>query len=330
MRYIMEDMKIEDFLRIEWSDPGEALIEPPRFSPVIADPSFLFPEETPSGEWELFAHSAWGIHRFSSPDGKAWRDRGIVVPNAMRPFIRRFDGIEGAQRYSLFFEAYPPLALAFTALPIRPRWKSKIALSRSADLTNWTRAKTLLEPSLAWMKDATLGSSVSNPCLIEDDKAEWRLYFSASLAWIDDCGFCEPRYLALARSESAEGPFVPDKEPIVDPANDAVPGALGAGSIKVIRMDDGYIGLQNKIYSDRDGRSRSAIFLLSSVDGVDWSTARAEPLLAPAAGWTSSHVYACDCRLREAEGHWYLYFNARDGWGIREGAERIGRVVGRA
>jgi hypothetical protein len=33
--------------------------------------------------------------------------------------------------------------------------------------------------------------------------------------------------------------------------------------------------------------------------------------------------------LREADGLWYLYFNARDGWGIREGLERIGRIVGR-
>jgi hypothetical protein len=106
-------------------------------------------------------------------------------------------------------------------------------------------------------------------------------------------------------------------------------GALGAGSMKVLRMDDGYVGLQNKIYRDREGRSRSAIFVLASADGIAWRSARAAPLLAPAAGWTSSHVYACDCRLREAEGLWYLYFNARDGWSIRKGVERIGRIVGR-
>jgi len=100
--------------------------------------------------------------------------------------------------------------------------------------------------------------------------------------------------------------------------------------MKVIRLSDGYVGLQNKIYKDRDGRSRSAIFVLSSDDGVAWHNARSEPLLAPAAGWTASHVYACDCRFREADGLWYLYFNARDGWGIGGGRERIGRIVGRA
>jgi hypothetical protein len=326
-------MKIEDFLRIEWSLPGEALIEPPRFSPVIADPSFLFPEETPSGEWALVAHSAWGIHSYSSRDGQAWRDRGIVIPNAMRPFIRRFQGVEdiaGKPSYFLLFEAYPPLSLAFTALPVRPRWRSRIAASRSLDLRRWARPKTLLEPSLPWMSDSKLGSSASNPCLIEDAQGKWRLYFSASLAWIEDCGFCEPRYLALARAAFPEGPFAPDNLPIVDPADDDTPGALGAGSMKVIRLSDGYVGLQNKIYKDSDGRSRSAIFILRSADGVSWRPARAEPLLAPAAGWTASHVYACDCRFRGAEGLWYLYFNARDGWGIGEGKERIGRIVGKA
>ncbi len=102
-------MTISDFLHITWSAPGEPLIEPPRFSPVIADPSFLFPEETPSGDWELFAHSAWGIHRYSSMDGLSWRDRGIVVRNAMRPFVRRH-----GDEFLLYYEQYAPLALPLT------------------------------------------------------------------------------------------------------------------------------------------------------------------------------------------------------------------------
>ena len=76
-------MTVSDFLKIKWDEVEGPLIQPPRFSPVIADPSFLFPEESPRGRWELFAHSAWGVHRYSSPEGKAWRNRGIVVPNAM-------------------------------------------------------------------------------------------------------------------------------------------------------------------------------------------------------------------------------------------------------
>ena len=103
---------------------------------------------------------------------------------------------------------------------------------------------------------------------------------------------------------------------------------LGAGSIKVLKLDDGWIGLQNKIYSDPGGSSRSAIFLLRSNDGIAWQQAKQEPLVSPDFGWKKSHVYACDCRFREADNRWYLYFNARDDWKITAGKERIGRLVG--
>ena len=347
-------MKVDDFLALHWTDVEGPLIEPPRFSPVIADPSFLFPEETPDRAWELFAHSAWGIHRYTSDDGLAWRDRGIVARNAMRPFVRRLhgsaetaggratnvaaDAAAGAPGYALYFESYPPFALPLSALPVRSKWNSTIAVARSADLDSWSPREVLLSPDLAWMRDPDLGASVSNPCLVEEPTAAggvpgsgrgWRLYYSASLSWIPDCGFCEPRFIACAGGASPSGPFSPEPAPLIDPAADTMPGVLGAGSMKVLALDDGWIGLQNKIYRDSGGRSRSAIFALRSEDGLSWEQARTGPLLAPGAGWTSSHVYACDCRFREADRLWYLYFNARDGWRVSEGRERIGRLVGR-
>jgi len=332
-------MTSKDFLAVTWSTPDKPLIEPPRFSPVIADPSFLFPEETPSGDWELFAHSAWGIHRYSSADasadssagGLSWRDRGIVVRNAMRPFIRR-----NGDQFLLYYEKYAPLALPLTALPFRKRWKSTIQLSTSTDLAHWSKSRTLIRPDLDWMRDPVLGDSVSNPCLVDAGTGGtpcWRLYFSASLSWIDDCGFCEPRHIAVATGPNPAGPFVPAPEPVIDPETGTAPadgttGTLGAGSMKILRMDDGWLGLQNRIFRDAGGSSRSAIFVLRSEDGLSWIPARAEPLIAPAPGWTRSHVYACDCRFREADGRWYLYFNARDGWTVAAGRERIGRIIG--
>jgi len=321
-------MRIDEFLVLDWTEPGPPLIEPPRFSPVIADPSFLFPEETPSGDWELFAHSAWGLHRYSSPDGLSWRDRGLVVRNAMRPFARRF-----GNRYLLYYEKYRALALPMTALPVRRRWRSKIAVSESADLERWSAPRALVEPDLEWMRDPILGDSVSNPCAVPSGDA-WRLYFSASLSWIGDCGFCEPRCIGAAEGASPLGPFEPGPSPLIAPDGDGATGddpagGLGAGSMKALAMDDGWIGLQNRIFRDSGGRSRSAIFALRSTDGLSWAEAAPEPLLAPAPGWTSSHVYACDCRYRESDGTWYLYFNARDGWRIRDGRERVGRMVGK-
>ena len=339
-------MTVSDFLTIEWGEIEGPLIEPPRLSPLVADPSFLFPEESPEGEWELFAHSAWGVHRYTSTDGTHWSERGIVIHNAMRPFIRRTDYaaaetksdsrarsaaplLRGERRYCLYYEAYPPLALPLTALPLHRRWRSRIELSESADLSRWSEAVSLIEPDQPWTRDRSLGASVSNPCLVRDWTGAWRLYYSASLTWIPDCGFTEPRYIALARGPSPQGPFTPETKPVIDPAKDTMPGVMGAGSIKVLPMKDGYLGLQNKIYSDSSGQSHSAIFLVRSEDGVSWAPARKKPLIAPKAGWTASHVYACDCRFRESDGLWYLYFNARDGWRISEGRERIGRILGR-
>ncbi len=335
-------MTVSGFLSLRWGEIEGPLIEPPRLSPIVADPSFLFPEESPGGAWELYAHSAWGVHRYSSLDGRGWTERGIVAHNAMRPFIRRIRPGEAGEtgvgaeapagkpgpRYGLYYEAYPPLALPLTALPLHPRWRSKICFQHSPDLERWSEAVALVEPDQDWTRDEGLGSSVSNPCLVRGPGDEWRLYYSASLSWIEDCGFCEPRYIALARGTAPEGPFVPEPRPVLDPAGDDTPGVLGAGSLKAIPLEDGWIGLQNKIYKDAGGRSRSALFILRSEDGLSWVPARKEPLLAPAPGWTASHVYACDCRLRPSDGRWYLYFNSRDGWRISEGRERIGRIVG--
>ena len=346
-------MTIDSWLGLQWEGGGQPLIEPPRFSPVIADPSFLFPEETPDGQWTLFAHSAWGVHRYSSLDGVAWTDHGVVVWNAMRPFVRKLaPGQDGNPRYILLYEKYPPLTLPLTALPFKRPWRSVLAMQESPDLRIWSSPQTLLEPILSWMRDDKLGEAVSNPCLVEEhtvfpradppafskatDEA-WRLYFSASLSYINDCGFNEPKYIGVASGPGPVGLFSPLPDPLLGPgiaAGDESDGGaqLGAGSMKVIRLDDGWLGLQNKIYRDGGcdgGSSRSANFVMRSEDGFCWQPARDQPLIAPdpGNGWRSSHVYACDCRYREADGRWYLYFNARDGWRISEGRERIGRLV---
>lgn len=336
-------MKVDDFLSIKWSEPEGPLVEPPWPSPVIADPSFLFPWESPDGLWELFAHSAFGIHRYSSPDGISWDHRRMVIGNAMRGFARPIPAPHNAKnsisRYAIYFESYPPFALAMTALPFHGKWKSRIAMSESINLEDWSKPKTILVPGQPWAKDSALGESVSNPCVVEAGDG-WRLYFSASLAWIEDCGFCEPLRLAMAESPTPEGTFAFPDNPLPPPqtqiGNPAGTTAatlardlFGEGSIKVLPMEDGFIGLQNTIYRDPGGKSRSAIFVLRSENGIRWEAAQGKPLAAPGEGWMRSHVYACDCRLDESQGFAYLYFNARDGWRISQGKERIGRLVGR-
>ncbi len=196
----------------------------------------------------------------------------------------------------------------------------------SRDLRSWGPPRTLVEPTLPWHRDERLGDAVGNPCLVRDGE-RWLLYYSASLSFVPDCGFDEPRFIGRAVSASPDGPFAVDPAPVIDPADDPRPGALGAGSMKVIRVDDGFVALQNRICRDAAGTSRSALYLLGSVDGVRWWSAATRPILAPDAGWRRSHVYACDARFRAADSRWYLYYNARDGWYKTKGKERIGRLV---
>jgi hypothetical protein len=313
-------MTVSGFSALKWNDDRRPLISPSGLSPLVADPSFLFPEETPDGTWRLFAHTAFGIHCFSSADGTEWKNLGLIVWNAMRAFIRRFpDG------YRLYYEKYRPLAMPMVLLPKRPKWKSRIQVRFSKDLVSWGPPRTLVEPVLPWQRDPVLGRSVGNPCVIHDGR-QWRLYFSASLSFVPDCGFDEPRYIGMAVSDSPDGPFTVHPEPVIDPADDPLPGVLGAGSMKALKTEDGFIALQNKIYRDADGTSHSALFLLASKDGIRWEGAGSAPILAPDEGWRQSHVYACDARLREKDSTWYLYYNARDGWYKAEGRERIGRI----
>ena len=313
-------MTVDDFLSLHWTDENRPLIKPLGLSPLVADPTFLFPEETPDHAWRLFAHTAFGIHAFVSPDGVEWTDLGLVVRNAMRAFVRRFpDG------YRLYYEKYRPFALPMQLLPRRPKWRSRIEMRFSPDLRTWGTPRTIVEPTLSWHRDEKLGASVGNPCLVRNGQ-RWGLFFSASLSFIPDCGFDEPRYVGMATADSPEGPFTVTPDPIINPAKDPLPGVLGAGSVKVVKLDDGFVGLQNKIYRDPTGKSRSALFLIRSKDGTRWESARSAPLLAPDAGWRQSHVYACDVRFRGSDSRWYLYYNARDGWYKAQGTERIGRL----
>lgn len=305
------------FAALTWRlDDRNPLIGPPWPSPVIADPTFVVPEDGPDGRWHLFAHSLLGIHHYTSPDGVAWRREGTVVRNALRARLVR-DG----DTFHLLYEK--PRAM----LPIGPLpWASRIDLRSSRDLVTWTRPRTLLRPSLGWHEEPGRGRAVGNPCLVRTEDG-WRLYYSAGLVFLEDCGFCEPRYVGVAEAPALAGPFVPHREPLLAPDPAGRWTNLGAGAVKVLAVTDGWVALQNGIYRDpATGHSGSAVLLRDSADGLVWSPARPAPVLAPGSpGWMRSHVYAVDVGLRGEE--LLLYFNARNGWHWRQGRESIGRAV---
>ncbi len=315
-----EYLKKSDFQKIKWSPYDKnPIIQPQFYSPIIADPTFLTPESTPEQEWVLFAHSILGIHKYTSKNGIDFSHKGLKFTSAMRPFVIFDNG-----KYYLFYEKYRNLQLLYAMLPMIP-WKSRIELRVSSDLNNWSDPVTALSPSLSWHKN-TLGDSVGNPCVVKEKK-HFLLFYSSSLVTIPDCGFNEPEFIGVSRSKSIDSTFVSEPSPIIQPDKADDFHNLSSGSIKVIRIQDGYIGFQNRIYySKNDNRSGSAVFILYSKNCIQWDLLKKDPIVFPTSGWMKSHVYAVD--VRYYNGRIFLFFNARNDWHWSKGKEAIGLMFG--
>lgn len=285
---------------------ADPVLSPPPLSPIIADPTFLPPQGKPDGMWRLWAHSLWGIHAFVSDDGVQWSKTGTVTRNALRAFVVHTD------RYFLTYEK------TRLFMPIGLPWKSWIEIRVSLDAQRWTRPRRLLDATLPWHR-SDLGESVSNPCLVPFED-RWRLYYSGGLTLIPDNGFGEPTFIGLAEGPSPLGPFQPLDEPLLGP--DDFANGLGAGSLKVYRCLDGWLGFQNRITYD-GVHSTSAIVVLGSHDGLQWRELQEGPLLhASGDGWMADYVYAMD--VREGPDGLVMFFNARRGHHWATGRERIG------
>lgn len=307
---LLSQMTAQQVASLSWTVVPEPLIGAPFPSPIIADPTFLGPGSTPEGDWRMWAHSLIGLHALRSDDGIAWRRSGTVARNALRGYIL---ATQSSPRYRLCYEKtrlFVPLGLP---------WRSRIESRGSDDLIHWQAPVTLLEPSLAWHVNGR-SRSVSNPCLVELPDGRWRLYYSAGLTALPDCGFSEPTYIGVAESVGVDGPFQTLPEPVLGPGDG--PASLSAGAIKVLRVADGWVGFQNAITWDGE-HSGSEIWVLGSADGLRWQVLSEAPAIAPTGcGWMAAHVYALD--VRDTPVGPRMYFNARDGYHWSRGRERIG------
>jgi hypothetical protein len=315
-------MKIQDFTKIQWVEEHKnPLIHPPFFSPILADPSFLFPEKTPDGIWRLYAHSIWGIHEFQSKDGVEWKKHKTIVSHGMRPYLFFHEG-----KYFLIFEKYKPFRLSLSFLPIR--WYSEIQMLESDDLLSWKNLRTLVRPNFPFAK-SSYGESVSNPCIIFY-AGLFYLFFSSSLVRIKDCGFNEPLHICMAAAKNLEDEFEVYPSPLISPDPNSKNHNLSSGSIKLLSVEDGLLGMQNRIFIDLEGKSRSEIFAVHSQNIFQWNLLMDEPILKPEkGGWKNSHIYAFDFRFRNSDALWYLYFNARNDWHWTKGKEKIGLLYGK-
>jgi hypothetical protein len=292
-----------DYLKNWTDDPRNPLLEPPFPEFLLGDPTVVPPQDSPDPNWHMFANTLLGIHHFTSADGIHWSRRGKVGPG-FRPCVFGKNG-----NFYLFYEH-------FTV----PQFRSVIALRISSDLWEWSNPRFVLGPGLSW--EGNISRNTGNPCLVEVEGG-YRLYYSAGVVFLPDLGFCEPLHIGVAHSRNIEGPYLKRESPVISPEPGDTYRNLGAGAIKVLFDEERglYYGFNNGIYRDSCGRTRSAILLLSSEDGLGWRQEYPDPIISPEGdGWKRALVYQLD--VKRVDGEMLMYYNARSGW--RFGRERIG------
>lgn len=312
----MKNLTFDSILNAKFSlYENNPVIKNPKSSFVIADPSVLTPDESHDKKWHLFCHTFFGVYHYESLDGISFEKKGKIVNRAMRPDINRVDG-----RYYLFYERIKPVICNALTL-LGAKWKSEIYCVESDDLVNWSQPYLVLGKTRPFEEDKK-GQALSNPFLLKEEN-DYRLYYSCGQTYIKDCGFCEPTHISFAQSQRITEGYISREKPIISPDKDKKHLNLCSGCLKVYKLSDCYIGLQNGIYEE-NGKSHSAIMLLKSDDGENFTFVKMflEPQVCNGSKWMAQYVYAC-C-LTFYDGKLRLYFNARNVSNNLTGRERIG------
>ena len=313
----MKDMTIKQMLDAEFKVSEESpVLKPFGGAIVVADPSLLTPDISHDKKWHMFLHTTFGVYHFISDDGVRFSKNRKVLNRAMRPNINRIDGV-----YYLFYERTRPLIINGLNFINLAKWKSDIYVTRSRDLVKWSKPELVIGNTREYEK-SDRGTAISNPFLLQENGVN-RLYYSCGMTYIDDCKFCEPTHISYAQSSSITTDYVSSERPLISPDKNNPYLNLCSGCLKVYKLSDGYIGIQNGIY-EKDGKSHSAIFLMTSADGLDFKFEKTlvEPAVVNGSDWMKQFVYAshlvkCGDKLR-------LYFNARNTAHPTKGRECIG------
>ncbi len=294
---------------------GNPIIKNPLNSFVIADPSVLTPDISHDGKWHLFCHTFFGVYHYESADGISFKKKGKIVNRAMRPNINYIDG-----KYYLFYERTRPVIFNLLSL-VGAKWESEIYCTQSTNLVDWCEPYLVVGKTRDY-EEYKKGYAISNPFLMATENG-YRMYYSCGQTFIKDCGFCEPTHISFAESESITNGYISRETPIISPDKNIEYLNLCSGCLKVYKLKDCYIGLQNGLF-EKDGISHSAIMLLKSQDGVNFEFIK--PFLVPQKcgnnDWMAQYVYAC-C-LTYNENKLRLYFNARNVSNNLTGRECIG------
>lgn len=308
----LEQMRNMDFILYK----NNPVIKPFDGSFIVADPSVLTPDKSHDNKWHMFFHTNLGVYHFESNDGIYFTKVKKILSRAMRPNINYIDGV-----YYLFYERTAPLIVNALTLVNLAKWHSEIYVVKSKDLINWTNPERVIKQTKDHEKSER-GISISNPFLLKEEKG-YRLYYSCGLTYIKDCGFCEPTYISYAQSDDIDKNYVSADSPIISPNKNDHYLNLCSGCLKVYKLKDGYVGFQNGIYEE-EGKSKSAIIMLSSKDGIEFIFEKIvlQPQTAYESDWMAQFVYAS--HLVKYGNKLRLYFNARDTANMIKGRECIG------
>ena len=313
----MKNLTVSQIMNADFKISNKSpILKPFHGSIVVADPSLLTSEVSHDGKWHMFFHTTFGVFHFASDDGADFKMVQKVANRAMRPNINRI-----GDRYYLFFERTRPLFFNALNLVNAAKWKSEIYVIESTDLFNWSAPKPVITNTRDY-ENSRMGMAISNPFLLCENGIN-RLYYSCGLTFIKDCGFCEPTHISYAESKDVAKNYVSAEKPIISPDKNDPYLNLCSGCLKVYKLKDGYIGIQNGIY-EKDGKSHSAIILLTSVDGLkfEFSKVLIEPKVVDGKDWMKQFVYAS--HLVKHGNTLRLYFNARNIANPIKGRECIG------
>lgn len=297
----MESLLFPDWQAEKWHDPRTRWLIDPKigFKPgiILGDPQVLLPGEFDE-RWHMFLIGRGHFFRLDSDDGLEW---SLVYDNMWDsgPTCVTSDGEKWIVYYSKHDWA-------------NHKPDSVIVARTSTDLTNWSEPRTVLEPTLAWEKEGPV-VQIRNPNLVRLGDNHFRLYYCGGTNWMGDMNFEEPKYIGCADADNPFGPFRKVESPIIRPDHTKWYRNFGSGAIKVFRYGKLFLGMVNGVYLDKELHSRSAIGVMLSKDGIAWTDAPYNPIVAPSDGPPrKTLVYQLD--LRHYQGGLWLYYNAREGW----------------
>lgn len=313
----MKNLTINQILQADFSISSvNPVIKPFDGTFIVADPTVLTPDNCHDKKWHMFFHTNFGVYHFISDDGVSFRKKQKVLNRAMRPNINLIDGT-----YYLFYERTRPLIANALNVVNAVKWHSEIYVTESKDLNNWSKPVKVLGNTRDFEKSSR-GTALSNPFFLQEE-GENRLYYSCSMTYIDDCKFCEPTYISYAVSKDITKGYEAATKPLISPDKNNPYLNLCSGCLKVYKLSDGYIGIQNGIF-EKDSKSHSAIFLMTSSDGLSFNFEKMliSPGINHGKDWMKQFVYAS--HLVRYGNTLRLYFNARDTANPILGRECIG------